>query len=113
MELMWNAVARTATSTQRQHDAMIDSFKHSSEILRDHIPGNFDGDLLFFTAGAEDRGQASRWKPYVSGTINNTTVDAYHLTMTHPEILVVIGPILRDYLSARTKLEAGTEMAAT
>jgi thioesterase domain-containing protein len=113
MELMWNEVARTTASTQRELDAMIDSFKHSSEILRDHKPGNFDGDVLFFTAGAEDKGQASRWKPYVSGAVNNTTVDAYHLTMTHPQVLAVIGPILEDYLSARTKLGAGTQMAAT
>jgi amino acid adenylation domain-containing protein/non-ribosomal peptide synthase protein (TIGR01720 family) len=113
MELMWDAVARTTASTQRQHDAMIDSFKHSSEILRDHTPANFDGDILFFTAGAENRGQASRWKPYISGTINNTVVNAYHLTMAHPEILAVIGPILEDYLSARTQLGAVNQMAAT
>jgi thioesterase domain-containing protein/acyl carrier protein len=113
MELMWNSVVRTTASTQRQHDAMIDSFKHSSEILRDHQPGNFDGDVLFFTAGAEGREQVSRWKPYVSGTINNTTVDAYHLTMMHPQVLAVIGRIFEDHLSARTRQGAANQMAAT
>ncbi|MBO0879479.1 MAG: amino acid adenylation domain-containing protein [Mycobacterium sp.] len=113
MELMWNSVVRTTASTQRQHDLMIDNFKHSSEILRDHKPGNFDGDVLFFTAGAENREQASGWEPYVSGTINNAIVDAYHLTMTHPQILAVIGPILEGYLSARPSLGAGNHMATT
>jgi enterobactin synthetase component F len=102
MELTWNAVVRTTASTQRQFDAMIDSFRRSPEMVRDYEPGYFDGEILFFTAGAEDRGQASSWRPYVSGAINIVPVDAYHLTMTHPEILTVIGPILKDYLSART-----------
>jgi enterobactin synthetase component F len=102
MELTWNAVVRTTASTQRQFDAMIDSFRRSPEMVRDHEPGYFDGDILFFTAGAEDSGQASSWRPYVSGAINTVPVDAYHLTMTHPETLTVIGPILDDYLSART-----------
>jgi amino acid adenylation domain-containing protein/non-ribosomal peptide synthase protein (TIGR01720 family) len=112
LELMWNSVVRTTASTQRQFDAMIDSFRKSSEIVRDYRPGNFDGDILFFTAGAENREQASGWDPYVSGVINDTTVDAYHLTMAHPEILAVIGPILENYLSAKTQLGAANQMAA-
>ncbi|MGV9803886.1 alpha/beta fold hydrolase, partial [Mycobacterium sp. NPDC003449] len=99
LELMWNAVISTTVSTRRQFDAMLDSFKHSAEIMRDYEPGEFEGDVLFFTAGAEDRGQASWWKPYVFGAVNNVAVDAYHLTMTHPENLAVIGPILRDHLA--------------
>jgi amino acid adenylation domain-containing protein/non-ribosomal peptide synthase protein (TIGR01720 family) len=113
MELMWNSVVRTTASSQRQFEAMVESLRHSSEIVRDYRPGKFDGDILFFSAGAENRELASRWKPYVSGEINDTTVDAYHLTMTHPDSLAVIGPMLEDHLSARAKLKAANQMAAT
>jgi enterobactin synthetase component F len=104
MELMWNAVVRTTVSTQRQYDAMIDSFRRSPEMVHAYDPGHFDGEILFFTAGAENRAQASSWKPYVSDVINTVIADAYHLTMTHPETLAVIGPILEDHLSARMRL---------
>src|SRR5205807_8412416 len=98
---------------QSQHNAMHDCFKLSAEVQLIHEPGNFNGDLLFFTAGAKDRGQASRWQPYISGAINNNVVDAYHLTMTHPQVLAVIGPILEGYLSAKPSLGAGNQMATT
>jgi hypothetical protein len=96
--------SRTTASTQRQFDVMINSLGRSSEILRDYEPGKFDGGVLFFTAGAENGKLASGCKPYFSGVINNATVDSHHLTMTHPEILAVIGPILEDYQAGRTKL---------
>jgi hypothetical protein len=59
---------------------------------------------LFFPVGAGNGEPASGWKLHVSGAINNTTVDARHLTMTHPEILAVIGLILEDYLAGCTKI---------
>jgi hypothetical protein len=51
--------------------------------------------------------KGSRPPPFAiqgTGGWGGTTVDAHHLTMTHPEILAVIGPILEDHLAGRTKL---------
>ena len=66
----------------------------------------FDGDLLFFAAAhslsAGDGTSPALWRPWVSGTITEHTIDCDHLEMMTPEALAVLGPILADYLDAES-----------
>ncbi|OBA37240.1 hypothetical protein A5767_07235 [Rhodococcus sp. 852002-51564_SCH6189132-a] len=64
----------------------------------------FDGDLLFVAAarslGTDDAASPALWRPWVSGTITEHTIDCDHLEMMTPAVLAVLGPILADYLVA-------------
>ncbi|WP_261379892.1 amino acid adenylation domain-containing protein [Rhodococcus rhodochrous] len=64
----------------------------------------FDGDLLFVAAarslGTGDGASPALWRPWVSGTITEHTIDCDHLEMMTPAVLAVLGPILADYLAA-------------
>ncbi|MFC4128544.1 amino acid adenylation domain-containing protein [Nocardia rhizosphaerae] len=69
-------------------------------------PRTFDGDLLFFTAAADeinaaDPGRrAEAWQPFVTGNIHNHDLPCRHAAMTTPESLAVIGPVLHRHLDA-------------
>ncbi|WP_071927739.1 amino acid adenylation domain-containing protein [Nocardia mangyaensis] len=69
-------------------------------------PRRFDGDLLFFTAAADeinaaDPGRcAEAWQPFVTGNIHNHDLPCRHAAMTSPESLAVIGPVLHRHLDA-------------
>ncbi|MFI2230466.1 amino acid adenylation domain-containing protein [Nocardia testacea] len=67
-------------------------------------PGVFDGDLLFFAAGADpvnlaapDRRPAA-WQDFVTGTVHARELACTHAEMTTPESLAVLGPVLREHL---------------
>ncbi|MFE6923437.1 amino acid adenylation domain-containing protein [Nocardia sp. NPDC057663] len=69
-------------------------------------PRTFDGDLVFFTAAADeinaaDPGRrAEAWQPFVTGNIHNHDLPCRHAAMTTPESLAVIGPVLHRHLDA-------------
>ncbi|MFB7874635.1 amino acid adenylation domain-containing protein [Nocardia sp. NPDC056064] len=69
-------------------------------------PRLFDGDLLFFTAAADeinaaDPGRcAEAWQPFVTGNIHNHDLPCRHAAMTTPESLAAIGPVLHRHLDA-------------
>ncbi|MFC4376416.1 amino acid adenylation domain-containing protein [Nocardia halotolerans] len=69
-------------------------------------PRTFDGDLLFFTAAADEINaadparRAEAWQPFVTGNIHNHDLPCRHAAMTTPEALAVIGPVLHRHLDA-------------
>ncbi|MFF2084185.1 amino acid adenylation domain-containing protein [Nocardia sp. NPDC058176] len=69
-------------------------------------PRRFDGDLLFFTAAADEINVADparcaeAWQPFVTGNIHNHDLPCRHAAMTSPESLAVIGPVLHRHLDA-------------
>ncbi|MEU3012285.1 amino acid adenylation domain-containing protein [Nocardia asteroides] len=69
-------------------------------------PRTFDGDLVFFSAVADeinaaDPGRrAEAWQPFVTGNIHNHDLPCRHAAMTTPESLAVIGPVLHRHLDA-------------
>ncbi|MEV0336232.1 amino acid adenylation domain-containing protein [Nocardia sp. NPDC050717] len=69
-------------------------------------PRTFDGDLLFFTAAADEINaadparRAEAWQPFVTGNIHNHDLPCRHAAMTTPESLAVIGPVLHRHLDA-------------
>ncbi|GGK36819.1 amino acid adenylation domain-containing protein [Nocardia camponoti] len=82
-------------------------------VMANHFrPRVFDGDLLFFTATADeinaadpDR-NAQAWQPFVTGTIHNNDLPCRHSGMTSPESLAVIGPVLHRHLDAVPEITA-------
>ncbi|WP_336085591.1 amino acid adenylation domain-containing protein [Nocardia sp. SSK8] len=69
-------------------------------------PRRYDGDLLFFTAAADeinaaDPGRrAEAWQPFVTGNIHNHDLPCRHAAMTTPDSLAAIGPVLHRHLDA-------------
>ncbi|MEU7144554.1 amino acid adenylation domain-containing protein [Nocardia sp. NPDC046473] len=67
-------------------------------------PRVFDGDLLFFTAAADEinradpERRAAAWQPFVTGAIHDHELPCRHSAMTAPESLAAIGPVLRRQL---------------
>ncbi|MFB6891575.1 amino acid adenylation domain-containing protein [Kitasatospora sp. NPDC056327] len=62
----------------------------------------FDGDLLFFTAGAEAgaAGLAGLWTPFVRGRVENHEIDCEHLAMADPEPLAEIAAVVEKHLGS-------------
>ncbi|MGW0250600.1 amino acid adenylation domain-containing protein [Nocardia goodfellowii] len=72
-------------------------------------PRTFDGDLLFFTAAADeinladpDR-RAAAWEPFVTGQIHEHRLPCRHSGMTTPESLATIGPVLHRHLETASR----------
>ncbi|MEU7633733.1 amino acid adenylation domain-containing protein [Nocardia sp. NPDC049220] len=94
-------VTRTGIFTPEQADRVMESFETAGDIAHDYQPGVFDGDVVFFTAGkdrADHDAIARTWRPYVTGDIHNTVVEANHLELAHTFALAIIGPILERYM---------------
>lgn len=70
---------------------------HAQVIGAAHRPRVFHGDLLFFTADRDDRGEgraAGAWRNHIAGDIRNVPVDATHWDITGAAALRTIGPAL-------------------
>ncbi|MEU4116198.1 amino acid adenylation domain-containing protein [Kitasatospora sp. NPDC028055] len=66
------------------------------------LPG-YDGDALVFVAAKDrpaDAPDPESWRPHVGGRLEVHEVPSTHGTMTGPEALAVIGPVLADRLRA-------------
>ncbi|MGK8524868.1 amino acid adenylation domain-containing protein [Nocardia asteroides] len=93
-------VTATGMFTAEQVDRVMESFRTASDIAQEYRPEVFDGDLVFFTAGkdrADHDAVVRTWRPFITGDLHNTVVDARHLELTHPHALAVIGPILERF----------------
>ncbi|WP_430789523.1 amino acid adenylation domain-containing protein [Actinoplanes sp. G11-F43] len=102
----------TAAEVLRRRDPVLAGFTHDevralveatvrhAEILTEHRPGVFDGDLLFFAASRTGISPET-WAPHLSGVLECHHIDTEHLRMTEPEPLSEIGARLADKLSER------------
>jgi thioesterase domain-containing protein len=101
-EVIRSQVVRTGLFTAEQTDRVMESFETASDIANDYRPEVFEGDLLFFTAGkdrTDDDALAQTWRPYVTGKIHNTVVDARHLELSHPHAMAVVGSVLERFMN--------------
>ncbi|MFD7235848.1 amino acid adenylation domain-containing protein [Streptomyces syringium] len=83
--------------------AMYTTFRNEAGIGGEPPARPYDGDLLFFTAGRDERlpgSLAAQWEPYVAGRVHNHPVDCHHLEMTAPGPLAEIASVLEKHLSA-------------
>ncbi|WP_232542244.1 non-ribosomal peptide synthetase [Nocardia bovistercoris] len=71
-------------------------------LSHDYRPGEFDGDLLYFSAtrGVTAPLGADMWRPYVTGELMEHRVDATHAQLTNTAVLARIGPLLARHLTA-------------
>ncbi|WP_246350949.1 non-ribosomal peptide synthase/polyketide synthase [Nocardia barduliensis] len=93
-------VTATGMFTAEQVDRVMESFQTAGGIAQRYRPAVFEGDLVFFTAGkdrADHDAVVRTWRPFITGDLHNTVVDARHLELTHPHALAVIGPILERF----------------
>lgn len=105
-EQAWAVIRDQVTAsgmfTSEQVDRVMESFETASGIAQDYRPGVFDGDVVFFTAG-KDRvdhdAVVQTWRPFITGDLHNTVVEARHLELTHPYALAVIGPTLERFMN--------------
>ena len=82
--------------------ALIDVTLNNGRMLYRYNPGSFAGDLLLFQAGrgpTGDEESAERWRPYVSGRIVRQVLDFTHGSMTTPEALAQIAPLISERMS--------------
>ncbi|MEC3978292.1 non-ribosomal peptide synthetase [Amycolatopsis sp. H20-H5] len=82
--------------------AMPDVFAHNSSLARQHQPGGYRGDALFFQATEgrhADSPLPAAWEPYVSGQLAVHQVDARHGELTQPAPLRQIGTQLAEWLT--------------
>ncbi|GAA1168330.1 amino acid adenylation domain-containing protein [Kitasatospora gansuensis] len=72
-------------------------FAGNLNLLADHQPGYFDGELLFYLATADrpaDAPDPAVWQPYVGGGLTVHPIDCAHAWMTGPAPLAAIRPTL-------------------
>ncbi|BFV55962.1 non-ribosomal peptide synthetase [Kitasatospora sp. CMC57] len=72
-------------------------FAGNLNLLADHQPGHFDGELLFYLATADrpaDAPDPAVWQPYVGGGLTVHPIDCAHARMTGPAPLAAIRPTL-------------------
>ncbi|MER5866500.1 amino acid adenylation domain-containing protein [Kitasatospora sp. NPDC002040] len=72
-------------------------FAGNLNLLTDHRPGHFDGEVLFYLATADrpaDAPDPAVWQPYVGGGLTVHPIDCTHARMTGPEPLAAIRPTL-------------------
>ncbi|MCX4713014.1 amino acid adenylation domain-containing protein [Streptomyces griseus] len=99
--------------------AMKDAWIHHSRLLATHRPGRYRGDLLMFSAvhmPPELRGRvdATAWRPFVDGAIEDHPVDAEHeQLLTVPAHIATIGRSLAARLSANGTQEPSERPGST
>ncbi|MFF8868287.1 type I polyketide synthase [Streptomyces sp. NPDC015139] len=99
--------------THIQAVAIADVMRNNLRIAPQFIPGVFEGDVQFFSAGdktlldvptdlATQPGKADAWRPYVEGTLHDCRVPCGHYEMTEPEPLALIGKTVAGLLRKAT-----------
>ncbi|WP_229892769.1 thioesterase domain-containing protein, partial [Streptomyces tendae] len=77
--------------------AVLYTYARNVRLMREFTPGKFHGELVFFSASAEqtaDTRAADVWEEYVVGPISVEEIDCTHGEMTQPPALAAIGRLL-------------------
>ncbi|KAF0965928.1 Dimodular nonribosomal peptide synthase [Rhodococcus sp. T7] len=96
-EMFGHSVAQTEKVVGR----LVSTADRNSRLMSEYRPARFDGDIVFFTAAAEDatgERAARGWENAVTGVVHNHAVAVTHWQMTSPDALAVAGPILNEAL---------------
>ncbi|MEU4999086.1 alpha/beta fold hydrolase, partial [Streptomyces sp. NPDC021622] len=73
--------------------SLADVFRNNTGIQHGHVPGEFAGNALIFTstAGADEPdGAEQRWRPFVSGEIEEVNVPYGHEELARPDVLAEV-----------------------
>ncbi len=96
-EMSGHSVEHTEKVVRR----LVSAADRNSRLMSEYRPACFDGDIVFFTAAADDAtgGRAARgWENAVTGVVHNHAVAVTHWQMTSPDALAVVGPIVNQAL---------------
>ncbi|MFI1172218.1 amino acid adenylation domain-containing protein [Streptomyces melanogenes] len=82
--------------------ALYDVYRNEAAVGAEPPAENFDGDLLFFTAGLEPGADslAGLWRPFVGGRVENHEIACAHLDMADEEPLSEIAAVVEKHLAA-------------
>jgi thioesterase domain-containing protein/acyl carrier protein len=102
---LWDTMAQDVTAlsalTLERFRNLYRSAVRSGQLIASHLPGTFDGDILYFSAADHPparHGAAKRWAHLVTGHVTDVPIDFSHDDMTSTEALAEIGPVLDHYL---------------
>ncbi|WP_393054776.1 amino acid adenylation domain-containing protein [Streptomyces sp. LN549] len=80
---------------------IVDIVPNHARMMREHVHGGYDGDLLFFTAAApraEDWLTREAWRAHVTGAVINHDLDCTHPQLMQDRFLDTIAAVLADRL---------------
>lgn len=81
---------------------LLDTAVHSSRLIRDHVPGTVDGDLVFVTATTGRPADAptahTAWQAHLTGAIHEYRIDCRHAELLGPEGMDGLGRMLSERL---------------
>ncbi|MFF0526955.1 amino acid adenylation domain-containing protein [Nocardia amikacinitolerans] len=103
-ELLRSRPGAFAALTIEHLERLYEGYTNGTVLAHGFQPRTFDGDVLFFTAAADEVNQAdparcaAAWEPFVTGTVHDHELPCRHSAMTAPESLAVIGPVLNRRL---------------
>ncbi|WP_194838156.1 non-ribosomal peptide synthetase [Nocardia sp. XZ_19_369] len=103
-ELLRTRPGPFAALTVEHLERLYAGYTNGTLLAHSFRPRVFDGDLLFFTAAADEINRADperralAWQPFVTGDVHDHELPCRHSAMTAPESLAAIGPVLRRRL---------------
>ena len=91
-------VAGSGVIDTHEVERLITAARHNHDLAGRHHPGVYDGDVLFVTAGLEERLGLSTWHPYMRGDISHYSIPHTHWQMTSAAALRALGPLVARHI---------------
>jgi nonribosomal peptide synthetase DhbF len=101
-----DVLRREGLSTLKEHhyEAIMDTFKSNTRLVRTFFPQQFSGNILLFTAmDSEVKPPVEAWKPYVGQEIKVYPIECAHDNMMDPIPAAKIGAVLAKELEEQQK----------
>ncbi|MGV8872634.1 MAG: amino acid adenylation domain-containing protein, partial [Rhodococcus sp. (in: high G+C Gram-positive bacteria)] len=89
-------------------ERLIGAAQLNHELLQQHRPGVYPGDVLFIGAGLDGGHGVGQWYPYIAGNVTVVSAQATHWQMCAPSTLAAIGPRIAHELRSTEKRESTT-----
>ncbi|TSD95139.1 amino acid adenylation domain-containing protein [Skermania sp. ID1734] len=101
VELLHREAGPSRALTREQLERLHRGYRECVAMSPRYRPGQFDGDLLYFSAsqGITAELSSQMWRPYVRGQITEHRVAATHAQMLNRDVLATLGPILAAALA--------------
>ncbi|WXG67952.1 amino acid adenylation domain-containing protein [Rhodococcus sovatensis] len=100
LESLPSLVAGSGVIETHEVERLIAAARHNHELAVGHVPGVYDGDVLFVGAEHEELYGLATWHPYIRGQISTYTVPQSHWQMTSASALRAVGPLVARHLGA-------------
>jgi thioesterase domain-containing protein len=96
-----DVLRREGLTTLKEHhyEAIMDTFKNNTRLMRAFEPQRYRGSMLLFVATVrETKALIENWRPYISGEIQVHPIDCAHDNMMDPAPAEKIGAMLASEL---------------